>query len=304
MLSAHFDVTIMNPDAFAQANLADEFDLMIGIHATRSSNAAAYWVSQKGDRENCPSLIMTLSGTDLYLDYPENKHTELSLKLASKLIVLQSLAPRKLPQHLANKCEVIYQSCPSLPALAKPAKPMTFLMVGHLRDVKDPLTFIKAAEALQHRNDLNFIHIGQSLDDQLAEQATLASANLPNYQWLGEVSAPETRHWIQKAHALVHASKQEGGAHVIMEAVTAGTPVIASRMDGNLGMLGEDYPAYFEVGNFQQLAELIARFADQPESAWVLSMQHTCNNRAALFAPELEASHLLSLVQQQITKSS
>ena len=46
---------------------------------------------------------------------------------------------------------------------------------------------------------------------------------------------------------------------MIMEAVTAGTPVLASRIDGNIGMLGEDYEGYFPVGDAAALAALIGR---------------------------------------------
>jgi glycosyltransferase involved in cell wall biosynthesis len=48
---------------------------------------------------------------------------------------------------------------------------------------------------------------------------------------------------------LVHASRIEGGAHVIAEAVRSGTPVIASRIEGNVGMLGADYAGYFECND-------------------------------------------------------
>jgi glycosyltransferase involved in cell wall biosynthesis len=37
---------------------------------------------------------------------------------------------------------------------------------------------------------------------------------------------------------LVHTSRMEGGAHVVIEALRSGTPVLASRIAGNLGLLG------------------------------------------------------------------
>ena len=84
-----------------------------------------------------------------------------------------------------------------------------------------------------------------------------ASAQLPHYRWLGGLSHAETRARIQRAHVLVHASKMEGGAHVILEAVQSGTPVLASRIDGNVGMLGRDYAGYFALGDDAALAELL-----------------------------------------------
>ena len=51
----------------------------------------------------------------------------------------------------------------------------------------------------------------------------------------------------------------EGGAHVVMEAVRSGTPVLASRVAGNVGMLGADYAGYFEHGDAAALAALLER---------------------------------------------
>ena len=59
------------------------------------------------------------------------------------------------------------------------------------------------------------------------------------YRWLGAQSHDRTLKRIQRAHVLVHASRMEGGAHVVIEALRSGTPVIASQIDGRkLGPLG------------------------------------------------------------------
>jgi len=105
---------------------------------------------------------------------------------------------------------------------------------------------------------------------------------------------------------LVHASKMEGGAHVVMEAVCSGTPVLASRIAGNLGMLGGDYPGYFSHGDAQGLADLLVRCrahqmacgqAASPEPDLLYTqLQTRCAQRAPLFAPETERAALLTLV--------
>ena len=51
----------------------------------------------------------------------------------------------------------------------------------------------------------------------------------------------------------------EGGAHVIMEAALCGTPVLASRVAGNVGMLGAGYGGYFPAGDAAALAALLRR---------------------------------------------
>ena len=72
-----------------------------------------------------------------------------------------------------------------------------------------------------------------------------------------------TRRRIQRAHVLVHTSRMEGGAHAILEAVCSGTPVLASRIDGNVGMLGADYAGYFPWGDAAALAGLLQRCRDE-----------------------------------------
>jgi hypothetical protein len=67
---------------------------------------------------------------------------------------------------------------------------------------------------------------------------------------------------------MVLSSLSEGGAKVISESVVAGVPILASRMDGNVGLLGAHYPAYFPVGDTEAFARLLRRSAnpDLPSS--------------------------------------
>ena len=76
----------------------------------------------------------------------------------------------------------------------------------------------------------------------------------PRYRWLGALSQAAARRAIARARALVHMSRMEGGANVVIEAVRSGVPVLASRIDGNVGLLGADYDGYFPVGDAAALA--------------------------------------------------
>jgi glycosyltransferase involved in cell wall biosynthesis len=86
----------------------------------------------------------------------------------------------------------------------------------------------------------------------------------------------------------------EGGAHVVIEAVTSGTPVLASRIDGNVGLLGADYGGTFDWGDAAALAALLQRARD--DAAMLPSLQIQCARRAPLFAPAHERQTLLSLL--------
>ncbi len=116
----------------------------------------------------------------------------------------------------------------------------------------------------------------------------------PNYRWHGALPHAATRRRIQSAHVLVHPSRMEGGAHAVIEAMRSGTPVLASRIDGNVGLLGEDYAGTFAVGDDAALATLLLRARDDPDMLENLQRQITL--RAPLFSPEAESNRLHGLV--------
>ncbi|MGH7187500.1 MAG: glycosyltransferase, partial [Pseudomonadota bacterium] len=118
------------------------------------------------------------------------------------------------------------------------------------------------------------------------------------YRWTDPLSHGLTRAAIGRAHVLVHPSRLEGGANVIVEAVTSGTPVIASRMSGNLGMLGADYPGYFDAGDAQGLARALCRTLEEP--GYLRTLRSACARRRPLFRPQAEARAVRNLVASLI----
>ena len=143
-------------------------------------------------------------------------------------------------------------------------------------------------------------HIGAPLDPALGEAARQTALACPHYRWLGIQPHAATRARIQRAHVLVHTSRMEGGAHVIMEAALCGTPVLASRIAGNVGMLGEGYPGYFPPGDARALAEGLRRCrADIAAPDGVLARLHAqCAQRAALFEPAAERAALRAVIDE------
>jgi len=83
-----------------------------------------------------------------------------------------------------------------------------------------------------------------------------------------------------------------------MEAICSGVPVIASRIAGNVGMLGEDYAGLFPVGDATALANMLVRFRQDAHFASLLNAQ--CAQRAPLFSAEHERKALLTIVESAI----
>lgn len=265
-------------------------DALIALHARRSAASLAAWAAQ---RPVAPR-VLALTGTDLYRDIATDAAAQRSLALADRLLVLQEQAPRNVPAEHRAKCVVCFQSCSPRQPLPKTAQHLRALMVGHLRDEKWPQTFWAAAALLDRRPDIRLDHAGAALDPALGDAARACAHAHPAYRWLGPLDHGAARARIQRAHVLVHPSRMEGGAHVVMEAITSGTPVLASRIPGNVGLLGEGYDGYFEPGDAAGLAALLARCRDDPAILPNLTAQ--CDRRAPLFSPEREAATLRTML--------
>jgi putative glycosyltransferase (TIGR04348 family) len=269
------------------------FDAMLALHARRSADSIAQWAAKFPEK----LIVLALTGTDLYRDIAVDPLAQQSLKLAHQLIVLQDMGPKSLPAEFQSKCQVIFQSTPRRQSVQKTTQKLRALMVGHLRSEKSPETYFAAARALAQRSDIVLDHIGAPLDADLGKLARRLAAEVPSYRYLAEQAHSQTRARIARAHVLVHPSRMEGGAHVVMEAVMSGTPVLASRIDGNVGMLGEGYDGYFPWGDVQALVNLLLRCKNEPQFLDHLNKQ--CALRSPLFEPRAEQAALLQIVNKE-----
>lgn len=264
--------------------------LMIALHARRSAGAIAAWRAAHPQRP----VALVLTGTDLYRDIGTDAAAAGSLRSADALVVLNELGARSLPADVRGKCHVILQSCRERVPLPHGAGRLRALVVGHLREEKDPRTVFAAAQALRDQSDILLDHIGGALEPALGDAARDLAAATPTYRWLGALPHEAVRRRIQRADVLVHPSRMEGGANAVIEAVRSGVAVLASRIDGNLGLLGGDYAGTFEVGDARELARLLRRCRDEPD--WLAVLRRQVALRAPLFAPQAERESLLALV--------
>jgi len=186
-----------------------------------------------------------------------------------------------------DKARVIYQSV-QVPARAEPIRADLFevCVMGHLRPVKDPLRTALAARLLPDASRIQVFHLGGALSEELAEQARAEAARNRRYHWLGEFPQSEALGVLSRCRLLSLTSESEGGANVISEAVVAGVPVISSHIAGSIGLLGEDYPGYFPVGDTQALANLLRRA--ETDSEFYNSLRDCCARLRPLFHPVRE----------------
>lgn len=262
-------------------------DLLLALHARRSHASIARY---RAARPRGP-LCVVLTGTDLYRDLPASREARHSLALADRLLVLQDEALRRLAPPQRRKARVVYQSADSRARRAPPARRFRVAVIGHLREEKDPF---RAAAALAHLpgdSGIEVVQLGAALSPPMEREARRRMAADRRYRWLGGVPHGTALGWLARSHLLVVSSRMEGGANVIAEAARIGTPVLASRVDGNLGMLGRGYPGYFPLGDERALARLLQRAKD--DAAFYRRLRRALHARRARFAPAAERAALL-----------
>jgi putative glycosyltransferase (TIGR04348 family) len=269
-------------------------DVMVAVHAWRSAGAIAAFKSRHPDRP----VVLQLSGTDIY-DYitSDPVPTLRSMELADRLVALNELAWRVVPRRLRARLQVIYQSAePPSQRWSPSARGVVISVIGHLRDVKDPLRAAEAARLLPADSKVRIEQVGRAYTAQWAERARAETESNPRYHWRDDVPRAEVRRLLTRSHAMVISSLSEGGANVISEAAVVGVPILASRMDGNVGLLGGDYPGYFPVGDTQSLATLMQRIED--DRPFARGLAQAVRARAPLFAPRREIAAWRRLLRE------
>ena len=265
-------------------------DALVALHARRSADAIIRFAAHYPGRP----LILVLTGTDLYRDIAIDTSSQQALEVASHLVVLQQEGIAALPEALRAKCRVIFQSATTLRPGVPNRTRFDIVVVGHMRAEKDPLTAMRALELVPGGLPVRLIHIGNALEEKYLHAARELMARNANYKWLGGLARGAARQRIKRARAMVISSLIEGGANVVIEAMTSGVPVLASAISGNIGMLGRDYAGYFPAGDAEALAALIARSRDDADFLAHLGRQ--CARRAPLFSPAREKREVIKLI--------
>jgi putative glycosyltransferase (TIGR04348 family) len=272
---------------------AGHCDLLVALHARKSHASVERFRKLHPERP----LVVALTGTDLYRDLGSSPEAHRSLARADRLIVLQSEGLTALEPAMREKARVIHQSArPSTAPASRSRRTFDVCVIGHLRAVKDPFLAASAARLAPPESRLRVLHAGAALTAEMEARARGEMAANDRYRWLGERPSWEVRRLMRRCHAMVLSSRLEGGANVVSEAVVAGLAVLASRISGSVGMLGEDYPGYFEVGAAEELAALLDRCESRP--GFLEELTTRCRALAERFDPAREEAAWSGLIEE------
>jgi len=277
-----------------------EYDLMIALHAWRSAESIAQF------KEKFPNkpLVLAMTGTDLYRfmhSHPEP--TLASIYAADKLVTLHRLASKVLPESVQDKVQVIHQSALSLEnpqtEIKKcPENTFDICVVGHLREEKDSMRVAYAVRDLPSSSKIRVLHYGKAHNEEWANYAKEEMKINSRYKWFGEVSHKDVRDAYRCCRLMVLPSIMEGGANVVSEAVVAGLPVVASKIDGSVGLLGDDYAGYFPVKSESALRDVLLKA--ESDSGFFKKLSQQCKERAKLFTVEAEKLAWQELIQSYL----
>jgi glycosyltransferase involved in cell wall biosynthesis len=163
------------------------------------------------------------------------------------------------------------------PATQKPRSKsgFTFLFAGRLAPAKRPELFIRMAERLcdtMPDRNLRFLILGDGvLRSEL--EAKAATTRLPSTRlsFLGERA--DVNEVFEEADALVLTSKFEGTPNVILEAMSHGMPVIATRVGGIGDVLTDKRGILVDPSDFDGLTRAAQKLVVDPELTRTLGVE-------------------------------
>jgi len=117
-----------------------------------------------------------------------------------------------------------------------------------------------------------------------------------DYQWLGNQPREDVLNWLLKSTVTVNSSLMEGSANSIVEAILCNTPVLATDVPGNRGLLGEGYSGYFPASDERALHRLLEKIVT--DESFLMELTQQINSRQHLFSPEQERANWLSVLAE------
>ena len=274
-------------------------DLMVALHAWRSADSIEFFSKYHPELP----IILALTGTDIYQDIHENPEAQRSLELATRMMMLQPLGMEQLPPSIRDKARTIFQSARQTPGGHQPSgRTFNVSVIGHLRPVKDPMRTALASRLLPNSSRLQVFHAGGAMTAELETAAKSETDSNPRYRWLGEMPRWKARRLMAKSQAMVLTSLAEGGANVVSEALADCIPIVSSRIAGSVGILGKNYPGYYEVGDEHDLARILNRLETDP--LFLKELKQWCTELSRIVHPTTEQSLWNDLIQEAVRAKS
>ena len=147
-------------------------------------------------------------------------------------IVTQTQQQLALAQAALGKDHLV-TTIPSFVEPVPPAehKPEAFIWIGRLAPYKQPLEYVRLAEALPDRQFRMVFMEAQDPAPSVVAELRAAAERLPNLELLGRVARRRVLEVIERSFAVVSTSTHEGMPNVFLEAWARAVPVLSLQCD-------------------------------------------------------------------------
>jgi len=139
-------------------------------------------------------------------------------------------------------------------------KELTLICVARLVKIKAIDTLIKTLYLLKQKNIVFKLHLVGTGDDELSLKQLTKELNLENQvQFIGYVDRENIPQQYDKAHIFVLFSYKEGMSNAMLEAMSAGLPILVSNTSGAEELLERKIGFSFEAGNIEEAANFLEK---------------------------------------------
>lgn len=275
----------------------EECHLLVALHAIKSAGSVERFVRAHPGRP----VVAAVTGTDIYADGDGLETACRTARVADRVVFLREPSDADLDRLFGTpvppKCRVIFQSAEPPPVRRGPrAGVFEVCVLGHLRPVKDPLRAAKAVRLLPAGSRVRVVQVGAALSPEAGAEARAEQAENPRYRWTGELPRDDALHFLSGCRLLAVTSVSEGGPSAVSEALACGVPVVSSRVEGVVGLLGADYPGYYPVRDTAALAALLRRC--ETDGPFYRRLSEWCEGKRPLIDPAREAASWRELLAE------
>jgi glycosyltransferase involved in cell wall biosynthesis len=178
--------------------------------------------------------------------------------------------------------------------LALPDATPFIVACGRLTDVKGFDDLIRAFAAVRRRHVLRLVILGDGPERANLERLAATEGLNGDLRLPGFVANPFA--WFGHARCFVLSSRSEGMANVLIEAATAGAPIVSSRCGGVTEVIEDERTGLlYEPGDVEGLTRALNAVLDRPDDA--ARRARAARDRVRAFAdarilPRLEAYYL------------
>jgi L-malate glycosyltransferase len=222
-------------------------------------------------------IVVTATGTDVNVNlYSETSRRIMArcLRASATIVVFSAATADRLAFEIAlprENIRVIPQAVGSMPVaeeeapLRRSEDDFVLCLPSALRRVKNLLFCLAPVHSLRTKYpNISVVFAGSPLEPEVLDDLMRETSDMPWVSYLGDLPHNRISDLIRRSDVVVSSSLSEGMSSSLLEAMSLGTPVLASNVEGNKAIIedGVDGLLFNSEADFIQQME---RLIEDPE---------------------------------------